>query len=144
MRKLTIAAFALLLLAADDPGAIVKYRQASMKALGQHMTACSLVVKHEIASRADLAAHAAAIAETSKNLPQWFPAGTGSDRVRTDAKPDIWRRRKDFEASAARLQREAAKLAAIARTSDAKAFDAQFKVVGESCNQCHDAFRVHD
>jgi cytochrome c556 len=144
MKKLAFFPLALLLLAAGDPSSIVKYRQASMKAMGQHMTACSLIVKGQIASRADLAAHAEAIASTSKRMVEWFPAGTGSDKIRTDARPSIWSQPAQFKAAAAKLERESAKLAALAKKNDTKGFDAQFKVVGDSCKECHDSFRAQD
>jgi len=144
MRKLTIPLIALLFLAADSPEAIVKYRQASMKSMGSHMSAISLVVKHQISSRADLAAHAEAIHGVSRPLAGLFPAGTGPDKVKSDAKPAIWQEMAEFRHDAAELEQQSAKLAELARKGDAKAFDEQFKVVGETCNDCHNSFRVHD
>ena len=143
MQKL-IAIAALLFLAADTPQAIVKYRQASMKSMGAHMSAMSLVVKHQIASRADLATHAEAIHGVSRNLAELFPAGSGPDKVKSDAKPAIWQQLPEFKRAAARLERESAKLAELAKKNDAKAFDDQFKVVADACDDCHDSFRVRD
>ena len=40
------------------------------------------------------------------------------------------------------MQRELIKRDAV--TTSAHAFDEQFKVVGETCNDCHNSFRVHD
>ena len=135
---------ALLFLAADSPQSIVKYRQASMKAMGAHMSAMSLVVKHQIASRADLAAHAEAVHGVSKSIAGLFPAGSGPDKVKSDAKAAIWQQLPEFKAEAQELERASAKLAELAKKGDAKAFDAQFKVVGETCNDCHQSFRVQD
>ena len=142
--KKFIALFALLFLAADKPESIVKYRQASMKSMGAHMSAMSLVVKHQIASRADLAAHAEAIHGVSRNLADLFPAGSGPDKVKSDAKAAIWQQLPEFRQEAQELERGSAKLAELAKKGDAKAFDAQFKVVGETCNDCHQSFRVQD
>ena len=144
MKKLLIPLVALLFLAADNPQAIVKYRQATMKSMGAHMSAMSLVVKHQISSRADLAAHAEAIHGVSRSLVALFPAGTGPDKVKSDAKPAIWQQMPEFRRDAERLERDSAKLAELAKKGDAKAFDEQFKVVGETCNDCHDSFRVRD
>ena len=143
MKKL-IPLFALLFLAADKPESIVKYRQATMKSMGAHMSAMSLVVKHHISSRADLAAHAEAIHGVSRSLAGLFPAGTGPDKVKTDAKPAIWQQLPEFKQAAEQLEHDSAKLAELAKKGDAKAFDEQFKVVGETCNDCHNSFRVHD
>jgi len=144
MRKLTIPLIALLFLAADSPEAIVKYRQASMKSMGSHMSAMSLVVKHQISSRADLAAHAEAIHGVSRSLAGLFPVGSGPDKVKSGAKPAIWQEMAEFHHDAEELEQQSAKLAALAKKGDAKAFDEQFKVVGETCNDCHNSFRVHD
>jgi cytochrome c556 len=139
-----LALVALLFLAADAPDSVVKYRQATMKAMGQHMTAMSLVVKRQIASRGGLFAHAEAVHATSKEIAALFPSGSGPDKVRTDAMKDVWARAAEFRAAAAKLERESAKLADAARKNDAKTFDAQFKVVNDTCNSCHDAFRTRD
>ncbi|HJW96183.1 MAG TPA: cytochrome c [Thermoanaerobaculia bacterium] len=143
MKKLLIA-FGLLFLAADSPQAIVKYRQTSMKAMGAHMSAISLVVKHQIASRADLAVHAEAIAGLSRSVGEWFPAGTGPDKVKSGAKAEIWRQMPELKRDAARLERESAKLVELAKKKDTKAFDAQYIVVANTCDDCHDVFRVRD
>lgn len=144
MKKRLIPLVALLFLAADNPQAIVKYRQASMKSMGAHMSAMSLVVKHQITSRADLAAHAEAIHGVSRSLADLFAAGSGPDKVKSDAKPAIWQQQPEFKRDAERLERESAKLAELAKKNDAKAFDEEFKVVAESCDACHDSFRVRD
>ena len=144
MKKLLIPLAALLFLAADKPESIVKYRQASMKSMGSHMSAMSLVVKHQISTRADLPAHAEAVHGVSRNLADLFPAGSGPDRVKSDAKAAIWQQLPEFRQQAQQLERESAKLAELAKKGDAKAFDAQFKVVGETCNDCHESFRVQD
>ena len=144
MKKLCIPLFALLFLAADKPDSVVKYRQATMKSMGAHMSAMSLVVKHQIASRADLAAHAEAIHGVSRSVAELFPAGSGPDKVRSDAKPAIWQQLPQFKRAAERLERESAKLAELAKKNDARAFDEQFKVVADSCDDCHDSFRVRD
>ena len=139
-----ILALALLSLAADSPQAIVKYRQSSMKSMGAHMSAMSLVVKHEISSRADLAAHAEAIHALSHDLVEWFPAGSGPDKIQSDAKQAIWQQMPKFKREAQKLELESAKLAQLAKKNDAKAFEAQFKVVADTCDNCHNTFRVRD
>jgi len=144
MTRALAALFALLFAAADSPQSIVKYRQASMKSMGGHMNAMSLVVKHQISSRADLEAHATAVHDVSRRLVEWFPAGSGPDQIRTEARPAIWQQLPEFKRVAAKLERESAKLAALAKQGDAKAFDEQFKVVSDTCSDCHDSFRVHD
>src|SRR4051812_50225926 len=91
MKKLLIA-FGLLFLAADSPQATVKYRQTSMKAMGAHMSAISLVVKHQIASRADLAVHAEAILGVRRSVGEWVAAGTGPAKWTSGVNAEPWRR----------------------------------------------------
>ena len=129
----------MLSIAADAPDAVVKYRQTVMKSLGNHMNAMSMVVvKKQIASRAQLAAHAESVHLMSAGLVELFPA---PDKARSSAKPEIWTHFADFKAAAAKLERESAKLAQL---KDARAFDAQFESVARACEECHDRFRSRD
>ncbi len=144
MRRILFPLLALFLAAADSPQAVVKYRQASMKAMGGHMNAMSLVVKHQISTRADLETHAEAVHGVSRTLVGLFPVGTGPDQIRTEAKAVIWQQLPEFKRSAETLERESAKLEALAKKGDASGFDQQFKVVSDTCSSCHDSFRVHD
>jgi cytochrome c556 len=129
---------------ADDPAAVVKYRQATMKALGAHMSAMSLVVKKQISDRRQLAVHAESVRAISEGLASLFPAGTGPDKVSTATMMAAWRETQAFRASALKLQTEATKLATIAKKGDAKSFDAEFAQVSAACNECHKKFRTRD
>ena len=77
-----------------------------------------------------------------ENLAVLFPAGTGADKVKTRAKPEIWQDWKKFEAGARQLGRETAKLAEVAKSGDMKAFAAQYKAVSKACAACHKPFRA--
>lgn len=129
---------------ADKPADVVKYRQHVMKAMNSHMAAMSMVVKKQISDRSQLAAHAAALRDTSVALPALFPPGSGHDKVRSEAKPEIWQRFGAFKASADALQRESETLAELAKKGDARAFDAQFEKVAGACAACHQTFRTKD
>ena len=94
--------------------------------------------------RADVGNAAEAIRGVSDGLAAFFPPGTDPNHVTTAALPAIWQRSAEFAAAAQKLQREAAKLAAIAKSSDTRAFDAQFERVGAVCNECHKQFRKRD
>ena len=141
MKRILLIA-ALLSVAADAPDAVVKYRQTVMKSLGAHMTAMSMVVvKKQIASRAQLAAHAEAVHAVSAGIVEMFPA---PDKVRSSGKPEIWTRFPEFKASAAKVERESALLSQLAQKKEWKAFDAQFESVAKACEECHDRFRVRE
>ncbi|HVR41727.1 MAG TPA: cytochrome c [Thermoanaerobaculia bacterium] len=130
--------------AADDPTALVKYRQSDMKSMGAHMKAMSLVVKKQVSPRTQLAAHAEAIRGLSEGLGAFFPAGSDPSHVTTAAKPEIWSRFNEFTAAAQKLQRESAKLAELAKRGNASAFNAQYEIVSAACNECHKRFRTSD
>ena len=145
MKKLlALLALTLPALAAGKPEAAVKYRQSVMKSMGAQMTAMSLIVKGEVAHRERLAGHAEALHAVSRDLEALFPVGSGSDKVRTAAKPEIWKRWTELLAAAAALERESAKLSQLAAGRDARAFDAQFEKVSAACANCHKPFRVRD
>lgn len=130
--------------AGDAPQAVVNYRQATMRALAAHMTAMSMVVKKQVTMRGGMAGQAEALHATALGMVDFFPAGTGPDRVDTDARADVWKRANEFKAAAAAFERESARLFEVAKAGNAAAFDAQFAVVGASCASCHKAFRAQD
>jgi cytochrome c556 len=138
--------------AGDRPEAVVKYRQSVMKAMAAHMTAISIVVRQEIANDRQLAAHAEAIHELSVELGEFFPAGTDAGKVKSAARPEIWRQPAEFKAAGAKLERESAKLLQFAHQSgthsNAAPTDAllasQVDAVGAACKACHKAFRKSD
>lgn len=79
----------------------------------------------------------------AKQLPSWFPAGTGvGSGAKTDAKAEIWSDPQTFAAAATRLQTETAKLQTLAAGGDVAAAKAQVMATGGACKNCHDKFRV--
>ena len=74
----------------------------------------------------------------AKKIIANFPAGTGRDAVsESRAKPDIWTKRTDFEAAAAKLVEESDKLIAAAKSKDLQTFRTQFKSYATACGACH-------
>jgi cytochrome c556 len=139
--KTLLVAVALLSIAADAPEAVVKYRQTTMKSLGAHMAAMSMIVKKQVSDRGQLAAHADSVHAVSAGLVDLFPS---AQRIRSGARPEIWSKPKEFRAAAELLETESAKLSTLASRRDWKAFDAQFASVAAACDSCHKSFRVRD
>ncbi len=123
--------------AADEPKQVVKYRKAVMKAQLRHFQAIKSIVRGKVSFTGLLANQAMALDLTGKGLTDLFPAGTGPDKIKSKALPEIWRDWKKFEASAKNLQQETAKLVKIANGGDMKAVAAQFKAVSKACDGCH-------
>jgi cytochrome c556 len=125
------------------PADIIKARQDNLKDMGAQMKAIGDQLKSGKLDKAVTIEAAKKLATYAKALPNWFPAGTGSEAgVKTAAKPEIWTQRADFEAAAAKLAPEADKLVQVAETGDADAIGAQMKALGGTCGGCHKAFRV--
>jgi cytochrome c556 len=89
----------------------------------------------DLAAVSDKAQEAAAAV---RRIPSLFPAGSGPDVVPgTRAKPEVWSQRAEFEAAAAKLADETAKLGDIAKGGNLDATKAQVAVVGQACAGCH-------
>jgi cytochrome c556 len=133
-------------LAADEPSNLIKYRKATMTAIGGHMGALGAMAKGEVSFTDEAVLHARAINEMSQNLLRLFPEGSGYEvDKKTNALPAIWERWADFEAAVKSLQDESAKMAAVAESGDAAAFREQIGALGrDGCSNCHDDFRYKE
>lgn len=79
--------------------------------------------------------------QLARQLPSWFPAGTGpGDNVRTNARPEIWTNNQDFRAKANRLAVALDGLARAASSGDAGRMRDQQASVGEACQTCHRSY----
>jgi cytochrome c556 len=145
LRRLAILC-ALLVAASLNAGEaeIVKYRQSLMKAMGSYMSALSAITKGTVPFRGDLVMHAGAIKDIARQLPALFPAGTGPDKVNTDALPTVWTKMPAFTAASKELETASARMQQLAKTSDAKAITAQFAAMKQACASCHESFRMSD
>ena len=133
--------------AADEPGNVIKYRQATMKAIGGHMGALGAMAKGEVSYTDEAFGHAHAIYQMSQGLDRYWPAGTGKgevDGVETRALPEIWHQGEKFQESIEQLQTESKKLADLTEGGDFEqaAFAQQVGAMGkQGCGNCHETFR---
>lgn len=87
-----------------------------------------------------IAVNAETIALNAMHIPALFPQGSLTDK--SNAKPDIWQKRTEFESEAKNLQTLAEKLRDAARAKDAAAVEAMAKDFGrQTCGSCHTKFR---
>jgi cytochrome c556 len=84
---------------------------------------------------------AVTIATLAPMVPSWFPAGTGAEAGKTEAKAAIWERPDDFEAKAKAFEQAALAFRAAARQSDLSAIRSAHAELGKSCKACHDLYR---
>ena len=119
-------------------GDVIADRQRLMK-----LNAASLRDINEKAKAGNIEAiqvNAETLALNSMHIPTLFPEGSLSDK--SNAKPEIWQRRAEFESAAQNLGAWAAKLRDTAKTKDADATQAIVKDFGrETCGRCHTPFR---
>jgi len=128
--------------AEEDPAVLIAYRQSVMKAIGGHMGAIAMAAKGDVGFTDEVAGHAQAINEMSKNLGRLFPAGSGKEAGETRALPIIWEKWDDFVVAAEAMGTESAKLAEVAKGGDRGAIAAQTGELGnKGCGGCHKTFR---
>lgn len=125
------------------PEAAVKYRQGVMQVHGRAMFG---VIGPMVAGRspydAKEAAESAELIALTTKLP-WiaFTPDTNKGKPLTNAKPAIWSESARFKEMADKMQAEAVKLAAAAKTGNLEALKTAFAPAREACTACHDAFR---
>jgi cytochrome c556 len=130
--------------AADEPGNVIKYRQAYMRANGAHIAMIGAVAKGEISWTDELVDHAHALHEQSQHLLRLFPEGSGKGAtdVESVALPAIWEKWGEFEQAAQRFEQESAKLLEVAEAGDMAALGQQLGALGkDGCGGCHETFR---
>lgn len=124
-------------LAQDNP---IKARQDLMKTNGDASKLVNQMLKGDKPYDAGAAATAlASIATSAEQFITLFPEGSvGKD---TDAKPDIWKNKKDFEDWGKGLKDEALKGAQAAKNG-ADALRPIFAEIAQYCTGCHEKYRI--
>ncbi len=122
------------------PETAVKYRQAALTVLNSHMGRINAQLKSSTPNVQAIQT-SAAVVEVMSKLP-WDAFGHGTEFVaNTKARPELFKNEAKFKELAEKMQVEAAKLNAVAKTGDVKAVRTQFSATGQSCDNCHDDFR---
>lgn len=134
--------------AAEDPGVtdIIKTRQHKLKDIvGKDAKEISDQLKSGSLDKAVIQSDAAEIDNTLKDLPTWFPKGSGPEAgVKTAAKPEIWEQPDEFHKAYQDAQAAADNFAKVAAASggDLSAVGPAFMTLGRACGGCHKPFRV--
>ena len=128
---------------AQDKETVLKNRQATMKEQGKDLGS----IKDYLDGKADLAqaqAGAANLTQTTKKIPQLFPAGTGGPSPDGDyvAKPEIWTDWTKFLDAQKTAATKADALLVAVNGGDKAAIQAAFDDLGKNgCGGCHTTFR---
>jgi cytochrome c556 len=122
---------------------IVEGRQAAMMLSGVAISA----IKAAIDTGQPLAQQrfsTRALSRWAHAVPGMFPADSDAAAgVPTHARSEIWSDRAGFEARAADYAAAADHLAELATGEDTAAFAAQWAVVRQSCQACHDGYKAN-
>lgn len=124
--------------------ALMKQRHENYEKIGDAMKAISRELKSGSPDLVQVRAGAATIAELAPRVPDWFPAGTGPDVGKTEARAAIWEKPEDFAAKARDFQAAATAFQTAAQGSDLAAIRSAQADLGKSCKACHDLYREEE
>jgi len=124
---------------AANGNAIVKYRQAVMKAQGAHMAATAAIIKGKVDYKDQLAGHVNALEATTRDIGGLFPPG--SDVGKTKALKAVWTKHAEFEKHAKKAADMASAFAKAVAEGDTQSYGKHFKNLVDACKGCHEDFR---
>lgn len=123
------------------PEDAIAYRQGAFKVIGWNFGPMAGMVQGRIPYDKDgFAKRAANVAAVAAMPLEGFGPGTDAGAP-TKAKPEVWSKADDFKAKMMKMNEEATKLAAIAKTGSLDDIKKQFGATGATCKACHDDYR---
>jgi cytochrome c556 len=121
------------------PEEVVAERQELMKQQGKAWK--DIQDKAKAGDIQGIAPSAETLVTTSQKITALFPEGSMTPK--SNAKPEIWQKKPEFDAAAKNLESEAARLRDTAKSGNADATQAIVKDFGRTtCGKCHTPFRV--
>ena len=124
----------------QKPEDAIKYRKAAFTVMAAHFSRIGAMSAGRVPFDAAVAAANAELVATMSKLP-FAGFGEGTNTGDTRAKPEIWSNRAKFDAGAAKMQEELAKLNVAAKGGNLDAIKTAFGAAGQTCKACHDDFR---
>lgn len=140
----TLAALVSLPAAAQfqKPEDAIKYRQSALTVMANHLGRIGAMAKGTVPFDTGAATANAQIVVTMSKLP-WVAFGEGTDKgMPTRAKPEIWKEQAKFKDLQGKMQGEAEKLEAAAKSGNLEAVKTAVGDIGKACKACHDDFRA--
>lgn len=125
----------------SKPESAVKYRQSAFSVMNTHMARINAQLKTATPNMQVIQANASVV-ETMSKLP-WDAFAPNTESV-TDSRalPLLFKNEAKIKELADKMQEEAVKLNAVAKTGDVKAVRTQFGALAKSCDNCHDDYRA--
>jgi len=119
----------------------IAYRQSLYKLIFWNFGTIAGMARERIPfDRDEFRLRALRVSNFSRQLAEGYAEGSDSGAP-TDARPEIWTNRADFDAKLADFQREAHKLYSMSAEAEVAALKQQFGVLGGTCKGCHDSYR---
>ena len=137
----TVAAAPAKPLSKDAALKLMHQRHEDMEKIGDANKAVRRTLQTDSPDLTVIRTSAATIAKMAPLVPSWFPAGTGPDVGKTEAKAEIWQKPEDFAAKSRTFRDAAVAFDAAAKAGDMTAIKARFGDLGKSCKACHDLYR---
>jgi cytochrome c556 len=126
----------------QKPEDAIKYRQSVLTVMANHLGRVGAMAQGRVPFDAKAAADNAAIVVTMSKLP-WVAFGEGTDKgMPTRAKPEIWKDSAKVKDLAEKMQAEAVKLEAAAKSGNLDSVKAAVGDLGKACKACHDDYRA--
>ncbi|HUG45093.1 MAG TPA: cytochrome c [Sphingomicrobium sp.] len=129
---------------AETAKRLMAERHENYEKIGDAMKLVTRELKSDSPDLSNVRKGAGTIATLAPLVPSWFPAGTGPDVGKTEAKAVIWERPEDFQSKAQAFEQAAAAFRAAAQGSDLEAIRAAHADLGKACKACHDLYREKD
>lgn len=121
--------------------ALMKKRHENYEQIGKANRAIRKAMEGSSPDLATIRQSAARIEQLASKAPTWFPAGTGPDVGKTEAKAEIWQQPKQFAAGMKDFQAAATAFNKVAQGNDLTKIKAAHANLGKTCKGCHDRFR---
>jgi cytochrome c556 len=120
------------------PQEAIKFRQATLKEMGQNFKRVADMAAGKTPFDPEVAKSSTARAAELVKLP-WAAFGPGTEGGK--AKPVIWQEQDRFKAAQVRVQDEVGQLAVAAQSGNLDTIKAALGKAGAACKACHDHFR---
>ena len=124
--------------------ALMKKRHQNYEQIGKANRAIRKTLETSSPDLATIRQSAARIEQLASEAPTWFPAGTGPDAGKTEAKAEIWQQPQQFAAGMKDFQAAAIAFNKAAQGGDLTQIKAAHANLGKTCKSCHERFREED
>lgn len=131
--------------AASGTAGVIEARQDNFEQMKDANDALKREAEADSPDPAVFRENAAILVGLTANIAGGFPEGSGpQEGVETDALPEIWQNKAEFEARATALQDVLQRFTTMAAGNDMAATIAGVAEVGAACRDCHEQFRKRD